>query len=73
MEYMTVKEAAVKWGCKLRWAQLLCLSGRIGGVRRFANAWMIPADAEKPADARVKSGKYINSRQKRMDANPENR
>lgn len=58
MEYMTARQAAEKWGCSVRWIQILCEDSRIPGVIRPGRDWMIPKDAEKPADARIKSGKY---------------
>lgn len=51
---MTTKEAAQKWGVTPRQVQLLCAKGRIPGVIRFGNAWVIPDDAEKPKDGRSK-------------------
>lgn len=59
MDYISVKEAAKKWGISERRIQILCSENRIDGVMRFGRALMIPKDAEKPADARIKSGKYI--------------
>lgn len=59
MEYMTPKEAAVKWNISERRVQLLCMQDRIKGSVRFGRGWAIPQDAEKPEDARVKSGKHI--------------
>jgi|GEM_PF-1874290 len=60
MEYLTVQEAAEKWGVSVRRVQALLKDGRISGAVRFGNhSWMIPADAEKPADARAGNGKYI--------------
>ncbi len=52
MKYMTVKEAAQKWGISARLAQQLCTSGRVKGANKFGGAWAIPADAEKPGDPR---------------------
>ena len=37
------------------------------GVSRLGTIWMIPSDAEKPADARIKSGKYIGCSAKYRD------
>ena len=54
MEYITVKEAAEKWGVTARRVQYLCSSGRIKGVVRFGKAWEIPASAVLP-NARAKS------------------
>ena len=59
MDYMTISEAAEKWCLTRRRILTLCATGRIPGTERFGSAWMIPKDAVKPADARIKSGKYI--------------
>ena len=59
MDYMTISEAAEKWCLTRRRIQTLCATGRIPGTERFGSAWMIPKDAVKPADARIKSAKYI--------------
>ena len=40
---------------------VLCVEKRIPGAVKIGYSWVIPADAEKPKDARVKSGKYIKS------------
>ncbi|MEG0050213.1 MAG: DNA-binding protein, partial [Clostridia bacterium] len=56
MDYISVKEASVKWGISERRIQILCGENRIPGVLRFGRAIMIPKDAMKPADARIKSG-----------------
>ncbi len=55
MGYMTVKEAAQKWGISERQAQQLCVAGRIKGAAKFGGAWAIPSDAAKPADPRRSS------------------
>ena len=52
MDYITVREAAVKWDISQRRVQKLCEQGRIQGVLRFGKSWMIPSDAKKPADPR---------------------
>lgn len=59
MDYMTIIEASEKWNISRRRIQTLCSTGRIPGTERFGSAWMIPKNAVKPADARIKSGKYI--------------
>ena len=38
---------------------MLCSENRIDGAVRIGYSWAIPADAKKPEDARIKSGKYI--------------
>ena len=57
MEYMTVKQAAEKWGLSERRLQTICNEGMIPGVVKFGRAWAIPMDAEKPIDKRIKSGR----------------
>lgn len=61
MEIMSSAEAATKWNISRRRVEVLCSQGRIEGVQRMGNMWLIPESAEKPADARIKSGKYIKS------------
>lgn len=58
MEYISIAEAAEKWGVTPRRVQVLCAQDRIPGLTKFGKAWAIPKDAEKPEDARkAKSGK----------------
>lgn len=52
MNYISIAEAAEKWGITPRRVQVLCNQGRIPGVAKLGRAWAIPKDAEKPADAR---------------------
>ena len=52
MEYIKVSEAAAKWGLSARRVRILCADGRIGGVVRKGNLYMIPADALQPVDGR---------------------
>ena len=61
MDYMTIKEAAEKWGLSTRRVQTICNEGMIPGVMKFGREWAIPKEAEKPIDKRVKSGKYKKS------------
>lgn len=53
MDYMNAKEAADKWGLSVRRVQVLCEQGRIDGVERLGNVWLIPKSAEKPLDGRT--------------------
>lgn len=55
MDRITAREAAIKWNVSLRRVQDYCKQGKIAGAERFGHNWMIPADAEKPADRRCKS------------------
>ena len=54
-EYMTAQEAAERWQISVRRVQRLCKENRIDGVLNINRVWLIPKDAEKPADARFKS------------------
>lgn len=51
-DYISVKEAAEKWGISERRIQKLCEGNRIEGALRFGHAWAIPKDAKKPDDLR---------------------
>ena len=48
MNYMTVAEAAKKWGVTPRSVQLHCGKGDIPGVSLLGKAWQIPLDAARP-------------------------
>ena len=61
MEYMSITQAAEKWGITQRRIQVLCKEEHIPGAIRIGYVWAIPADAEKPKDARVRSGKYVKA------------
>ena len=61
MEYMSISQAAEKWGISPRRIQVLCKQERIPGASRMGYVWAIPTDAEKPKDARVRSGRYIKT------------
>jgi hypothetical protein len=52
MDYISIAEAAAKWGITRRRVQVLCNEDRIPGLTKFGKAWAIPKSAEKPADAR---------------------
>lgn len=55
-EYMTAQEAAEKWEVSLRWVQRLCKENRIEGAMNINRVWLIPKNAKKTSDARVKNG-----------------
>lgn len=56
---MTIKEAAALWGISTTRITVLCREGRIPGAEKVGKSWKIPANTQKPADKRVKSGAYI--------------
>lgn len=59
-EYMTVQDAAKLWGISVRRVQKLCEENRIDGIVRLPRTWLIPQDAQKPADGRYKQNKKAN-------------
>ena len=52
MDYISAKEVAEKWSITRRRVQVLCEEGRIQGAFKLSDVWVIPKDAEKPADKR---------------------
>ena len=52
MEYISTAQAAEKWGVSLRRVQRLLADGRVPHAKKYGKSWMIPYDAEKPADPR---------------------
>ena len=57
--YITVNQAAKKWGLSDRRVRNLCADGKIPGAYREGRAWKIPSDATKPTDGRYKSKKSL--------------
>lgn len=60
---MFVKDAARLWNISERRVSALCKNGRIKGAIKSGKSWLIPIDAEKPTDARTRSGIYIKNPQ----------
>lgn len=52
MEYIKVSKAAELWGISARRVRVLCAEGKIDGVVRKGNLYMIPENAVKPLDGR---------------------
>ena len=59
-----VKEAAELWGLTERRIAGMCKAGKIPGAFKEGGTWYIPADAEKPADGRVRTGAFRNANHK---------
>ena len=57
--FITVKQAASKWGISDRRIRVLCSQGKIPGAYQEGRGWKIPIDADKPADGRYKSKESI--------------
>ena len=60
--YISLKDAAKEWGISERRIRTLCENGRIEGASKLGPIWAIPAGTKKPADQRIKSGKYIKNK-----------
>lgn len=50
--YLSLREAAEKWGVSARRVNQYCSEGRIPGAQRIGKSWVIPTDAQKPEDPR---------------------
>jgi len=59
MDYITVKEAAQKWGVTARRVQALCSQNRIKGAYRFGRSWMIPERAVLPSSAKADEDPHL--------------
>ena len=59
---LTIEWTSEKWGITVRIIQVLCTEGHILGATKVGLYWAIPADAEKPINQRIKSGKYIKDK-----------
>lgn len=52
---MTIREAAARWEITERRVNELCKTGRISGAYKDGKQWIIPDNAQKPADKRMRS------------------
>ena len=59
MEYMSTKDASVKWGISERRIRVLCSENRIEGAFSLGKTWNIPKNAEKPFDRRFETKKKV--------------
>lgn len=55
MEYLPIQEYSDKWNISKRRIQVLCKEGRISGAKMIGNMWVIPENADRPNDARIKN------------------
>ena len=62
MDYTTLKETSEKWGISSRQINYYCTDGRIPGAVKMAGVWLIPKNADKPADRRYKQSKGIDKK-----------
>lgn len=61
MKYLSIKQVSERWGISARRIQILCKEGRVPDAFFVGNSWAIPANAMKPKDQRVRSGKYVKN------------
>ena len=52
MKYISITEAAQKWGMSDRRIRYLCTAGRVDGAIKLGWTWTIPSDAPRPTDGR---------------------
>jgi len=57
LNYITVKQAAKKWGVATRTIHTYLKENRIEGAVRPGYDWLIPKDAERPPDMRWKKNR----------------
>ena len=55
MNYLTVKEIAAQWEVSVTSVSRYCAEEKIPGAKKEKGKWLIPSDAQKPADARKKT------------------
>ena len=68
MKFITTTEAGSKWNLSSRRVGVLCSEGRIPGVQKAGNTWLIPYDAKKPGEALIKRVKYSKKKNETEDA-----
>lgn len=61
MDYLPIQDFADKWNMSKRRIQILCKESRISGAKMIGNMWVIPIDAERPTDARVKNPVIVSN------------
>ena len=69
--FITVKQAAEKWGISDRRVRILCAEGKISGAYQQGRGWKIPENATKPTDGRYKTSanllSIIDQKKKELD------
>lgn len=59
-DYSTAKEMALKWGITDRMVIHYCDRGLIPDAVKKGNLWLIPTNAIKPEDRRLKANRTAN-------------
>lgn len=57
--YLSIREAAEKWGVSERRINQYCTQGRIAGAEQFGGTWAIPENAKKPEDPRRRKKQLV--------------
>lgn len=69
--FITVKQAAEKWGVSDRRVRILCAESKIPGAYQQGRGWKIPESATKPTDGRYKTSasllSIIDQKKKELD------
>ena len=60
MNYLSVHDAAEKWGLNERRVTLLCRDGKIRNAKKEGKYWLIPDDAPLPPDGRTKEARQVS-------------
>jgi len=68
MNYMTTKEASLKWSISDRRIRILCTEGKIEGAVKIGRNWSVPSDAMKPIDNRTKMKSKFQGTDYQFDA-----
>lgn len=63
--YISVKQAAEKWGVSDRKVRTLCEKGKIAGAKREGRFWKIPSEAKKPVESLLEN---IDRKKKELDS-----
>ena len=63
IKYISVTQYCQKYNFDVGTTRKLIAAGRINAIK-IGNQWAIKSDEPRPADMRVKTGKYINWRKK---------
>jgi excisionase family DNA binding protein len=62
VEYISIKDAAAKWGVSVTRVYRYVTDKRIKGAYMVGRTWLIPAEAQKPTDPRIKKGFHTNKK-----------
>ena len=56
-EFISIKEASIKWNISIRSVRNYCANGRVKGAKLVNRTWKIPLDAKKPIRSNEKENK----------------